>query len=56
VLHFELEFGDIFVTNGPQLNFETELLEPAPSIFWSTDELLALEENEFGKAVPLPCN
>ena len=57
ILEWELDWNyDIFVTNGPQPDFETAMVDLAPSIFWSTDELLALGVNEFGKPIPLPCN
>lgn len=57
IIEWELDWNyDIFVTNGPQPDFGSAMLELAPSIFWSTDELLALGVNEFGKPVPLPCN
>jgi hypothetical protein len=55
VLEWHLDWAyDAFVTNGPIPNFEQQIWE-VTNIFAVTEDLLAQGENEFGKAVPLPC-
>ena len=56
ILEYELDWSyDVFVTNGPQPDFQNSMKSLVPGMFWSTHELLALGENEFEKKVPLPC-